>query len=520
MTSVTPKSSELNVPQIKVHEKALAHLTRGMYRSPASALRELVSNAWDADATLVRITTGAPGFFQLSVQDNGQGFGKDDFEQLMSGGIGNSQKRPNNLALSNGRKVIGRLGVGMLGIAQICLGFTVTSKTKDGSGFKARIRLYDLMKEQLDESDSSLVEDDGGQTIVDVGEYEFLPFDVKTVDVGTLILADDLHPTFVKVFQESVSSDRYEDVPIDWAKAIGIMSRYRSLRELGDYWRLLWELSVSCPVPYVTGRALPEKAIEQEQIRLKRYNFNVLVDGIKILKPVFLSGNIAGYTVKRIPRTTLRSYGKNVTFHGYIAVQEASQLKPDELRGILIRLGDVGIGYYDPSMLDFRDNEGPRNRWITGEVFVDEGVEDALNIDRDSFNKFHPEFRALQDYVHTFLRKDIFPDVYSNIDRRSKDKSERRDEERKVELETVLSNALATTVKVQESKDSESVSIQEGTKVTRISLPSNAQLRTKKSQKPMAGAVLALLEVALLEPTKTKQRRRFTELLMDLLSRW
>lgn len=80
--------------KIKVHEKALAHLSRGLYRSPASALRELVSNAWDADATAVRVDTNFPNFFQISVEDNGQGFTKGEFQKLMEGGIGDSIKRP------------------------------------------------------------------------------------------------------------------------------------------------------------------------------------------------------------------------------------------------------------------------------------------------------------------------------------------------------------------------------------------------------------------------------------------
>ena len=65
------------MPKIKVHEKALAHLSRGLYRSPASALRELVSNAWDANATAVNINTNHPNFFQIAVTDNGDGFTKD-----------------------------------------------------------------------------------------------------------------------------------------------------------------------------------------------------------------------------------------------------------------------------------------------------------------------------------------------------------------------------------------------------------------------------------------------------------
>ena len=87
------------MPKIKVHEKALAHLSRGLYRSPASALRELVSNAWDANATTVTINTNYPNFYQLSVEDDGIGFNKAAFEQLMQGGIGNSQKRPLDLKL-------------------------------------------------------------------------------------------------------------------------------------------------------------------------------------------------------------------------------------------------------------------------------------------------------------------------------------------------------------------------------------------------------------------------------------
>src|SRR5947208_6506782 len=118
------------MPQIKVHERALAHLSRGLYRSPASALRELVSNAWDANATQVVIDTNHPNFFQLTIEDNGEGFSRDDFETLMGGGIGNSTKRTQPAKLKWERPTIGRLGIGMLGIAQICGSFVVISKPR------------------------------------------------------------------------------------------------------------------------------------------------------------------------------------------------------------------------------------------------------------------------------------------------------------------------------------------------------------------------------------------------------
>ena len=129
------------MPKIRVHERALAHLSRGLYRSPASALRELVSNAWDANATRVTIDTNHPNFFQLTVEDDGDGFSRDEFDELMSGGIGNSQKRTGEKELKFGRPTIGRLGIGMLGIAQICGAFTVISKPASGVAFKARVNL-------------------------------------------------------------------------------------------------------------------------------------------------------------------------------------------------------------------------------------------------------------------------------------------------------------------------------------------------------------------------------------------
>src|SRR6266849_6710838 len=149
------------MPKIKVHEKALGHLSRGLYRSPASTLRELVSNAWDANATVVRINTNFPNFFQIAVEDNGGGFTRDEFANLMEGGIGNSEKVPSRAA-TNGRPIIGRLGIGMLGIAQICLGFRIISRPKTGKGFSARIRLYDLLKESLDRKDPAVTRQESG----------------------------------------------------------------------------------------------------------------------------------------------------------------------------------------------------------------------------------------------------------------------------------------------------------------------------------------------------------------------
>jgi hypothetical protein len=512
--------------KIRVHERALGHLSRGLYRSPASALRELVSNAWDADATVVRIDTNYPNFFQISVEDNGDGFSKAEFERLMEGGIGNSPKRPADATSVHERPLIGRLGIGLLGIAQICGAFTISSVPKSGEAFKARVRLWDLLRTRLDAKDQQVVHEDGAVTIVEIGEYEFEESDVKKQPGGTRIIADAVHPTFSHAFQQSLKFEKYQQPPLDWGKALRIVSDVRSLQELGDYWRLLWELSASCPVPYLSGKALPDGLIADDQKQLTQYDFAVFVDGIRLAKPVYLHGNPGGYTTRKIGRQKERVYARDLVFHGYVLVQEGTQLHPDELRGILIRIKNVGIGYYDPSMLDYRINEGPRSRWLTGEILVDEGLEDALNIDRDSFNRFHPEYRAVQSYLHKLLQEKIFPRVYEQIDVRSEEKAKKKKKVRREQLKKVVAQATGTAVRlrfeggVAGAEEAPRVEVKQSKEGTELVMPEPSSLKTKKAYRELAAAVLSLFETALRETTRERQRETFTRLLLELLSEW
>ncbi len=524
------------MPKIRVHERALAHLSRGLYRSPASALRELVSNAWDANATRVSIDTNYPNFFQLVIEDNGEGFTAEEFATLMGGGIGNSNKRVSERELKYGRPTIGRLGIGMLGIAQICGSFVVTIQPISGKGFRARVRLYDLAKAKMDEPNSDLMHEgtttaDGEKMpakIVDVGRYDFEDFDSSRLTRGTKIIADDVTPTFTLAFQESLTLEGYKQVPMDWRPAVTkVLRNSISLQLLGDYWRLLWEIAASCPIPYLAADAIPRSAVRELNAQLESYKFSVFIDGRQLFKPVYLKGNEEGYTTRLIERQTLMVYGKALTFSGYIAVQEGKQLKPDELRGILVRIKNVGIGYYDPSMLDYRVNQGPRSRWVTGEVFIEQGLEDALNIDRDSFNRFHPEFRALQVAVHNVLQNEIFPEVYGKIEVRSAKRQEEKASKRDRAVKKVVREAETRSVRIvkrsmtqSESAEPEISSGHRQRDNIEIVVPRAEDLPTSKPSRQLAQAILTIFELSLLESDRSAQRRKFTELLLNLLKEW
>ena len=49
--------------------------------------------------------------------------------------------------------------------------------------------------------------------------------------------------------------------------------------------------------------------------------------------------------------------------------------------------------------------ENTRLKQITAEIFVQRGLESALNIDRESFNQAHPHYQVIVKWVHSALRQ-------------------------------------------------------------------------------------------------------------------
>lgn len=543
---------------IKVHEKALAHLSKGLYRSPASAIRELISNGWDAGATKVDIYTNAPTFTGLTVHDNGSGMSEEQFRALMDGGIGNSTKRDPLYQVSApfNRPVLGRLGIGLLGIAQICTRFQVVSRREGFSAFAAEVRIEDLVREQVDVDDPRVVQtdpDDPTQKNVFIGTWEHVPIPKLADDwTGTQVIVTNLNPGFTASFigtLRPVSSHAEEQdqemsgrvgqspfpspeqaqaamPPLSWERAVALTGEKESVMMRGDYWRFLWELAAACPVPYLRETAIPNSVVKDDQIRLESYQFTVSVDNRVLRKPVLLKKRAKGYSTVRLKHeASVR--GVPLRLHGYLCVQEGNQLRPAELRGILIRIKEIGVGYYDASLLDWQTNQGPRSRWITGEIFVDSGLEDAMNVDRDSFNRYHPEYKEVQAYVHRELKR-LFSTVYSKIQHRSAESADKRATVHKEVLSGILEDVSGKTVRLVDRTTQKSpraivpmVRVQSSARGLTVDLSAARHAPAKAAVQSLAAAILALYEVAQQEGATPSERRDiFATSLLTLLKEW
>jgi hypothetical protein len=450
--------------------KVFGHLSQGLYRTPAGAIKELISNSFDADAKLVRIHTDFPRFDSFSCEDNGEGMSREEFLRLMNAGIGNSYKRNNTRLFTElyQRPVIGRLGLGILALAQICPQFELVSHHRESkTAYRAVIKFPPYTREEMDKAARRKA--DG---FVHGGQFQIADLKFDSEKRGVRIFTKYLRESFRKQMRNLSrfgnkavlgksgpykTFDNYLNAIFDTRK------HPKSLNLLSYYDQLLFGLSLAPPLPMVADRNLAANlpSVQKRQSELRDFNFKVLVDNLTLANPICLPSDRDGHTAKQSrvgpPQTkiftlkdgpareecpitqytasiinsdeTLNVYefqyankevaGKPLRFSGYL-FQQTGRLYPRDIQGVLIRLNNVAIGKYDNSILTYPLAEGPRYSMISSEIFIHDGFEDALNIDRDSFNELHAHYIRVQSYIHALLQEHIFPETWTEEKLRNK----------------------------------------------------------------------------------------------------
>lgn len=429
-----PRQNRIQDRPIQVSSKLLGHISEGLYRSAAAATKELVSNAFDADATVVEITTNWPSFDVFTCRDNGSGIEYDGFVELMSGGIGTSTKRiGKGLSDTLKRPLIGRLGVGILAVGQFCHSFSIETHHKaTRTAFKAKVTLSASV---LEEFDAARPDED-----LKVGTFSSETIPYQATKTGTTIFSHDLKFAFIKRLRDESAETTEKQrgpVPQDFRIFYQQVVRARGLRLLGEYRSLIWGLASYCPIEYLDNGPVRRRVVAADhKERLQKYNFRVIVDGCELRKPILLpSVRRDGVSAGDLPEFKVfpfvideEVYGEKLKVLGYIYAQGGRSIQPPEIRGVELRIRDVGIGPYDRSLLDYPYVEGPRMDWISGELYAEEGLEDALTATRDSLDVLHPHYRFVQMRLFELLRGEVFPHLWLGIKERTvaREKEERR----------------------------------------------------------------------------------------------
>ena len=406
---------------INAAARIIGDISTGIYRSPANALKEMVSNSFDAGATEVVISTDHPAFSIVSCFDNGPGISIEKLQEVFQY-IGGSDKRRQGQKGHFGRPLIGKIGIGILAMSQISKQFVIIS-SQEGNDFRIEA---EVNIEEFETDDSARLNLGSGRIgqcrIYKIPESPALHYTIVTTSYGSEQARENLgqgrtpRDPFVS---DSYDSEHFEE----FVRKIGNVRRRKTLDEYDVF---LWELASLCPVPYFEdGPVKGWSGWDHIKALLESYNFKVTVDGYELRKPILLpSGNELshfGDDFQVYPFSYRGDVEGELGFQGYILHQRI-QISPPDLQGLLVRIRNVGIEGYETNMLKYPTNLGPMVHGMSGEVYVDVGLEGALNIDRNSFNETHPHFSKLKEVVYQHLGQPGESGITKNIRQRSRDR--------------------------------------------------------------------------------------------------
>jgi hypothetical protein len=503
------KTVETGAPvetKLTTNERVLARITEGIYRQPASALRELISNAYDADAHEVVILTDAPRFSSIVVRDDGLGLTPETLVHVIKniGGSAKRTKEGQKLEITaeddptrspGGRRLIGKLGIGLFAVAQFTHHFLIVTKRK-GDKFRtiADITLgllhneqallnYDRTKQpELETGHASIVCEAVGED-----EYETQGTEIKLLNLlprtRTELASQDLWSKLDYEFETEgklLSSEpllhigrTHRNKPgelikqpsLPWDETDEPAEKFRKLvqrvrsfaesdKDLVDlesvcdrYLQTIWTLALSAPLPYLDGhpfdlkgddeahffelenttrgqaKALKLKSGESVRRRLnlkspesKRGDtFRVEIDGVELARPIVFRNQPKTTTAVKTPllfaghcRETFK--GKPVELSGGPLEFEAylfwtPKVLPTQHQGVVVRVGNASGAAFDRTFMGYQVSEQTRLRQITAEVFVREGFDGAINLDRESYNFAHPHYQFLVKWLHSAIRQ-------------------------------------------------------------------------------------------------------------------
>ena len=172
-------ASSLYVMRISLN--VLNHMGLHLYSNTPAVLAEAIANAWDADATEVRVNLD-PADKTISVKDNGVGMDLNDInDRFLYVGY---QKRPplSDFRTSRDRKPMGRKGIGKLSLFSIANKIAVYTKKADMPP-QSFLMDADKIREAIAAEDPSAAKDYEPQSI---------PFNDAISSHGTILKITDL----------------------------------------------------------------------------------------------------------------------------------------------------------------------------------------------------------------------------------------------------------------------------------------------------------------------------------------
>jgi len=400
---------------IKVGSQILTQLSKGVYSNPEMALKELISNAYDADASTVTIETKSSGN-ALIIHDDGKGMDYKDFDEKFAYISKSPKVDEGELSKKFKRPIIGRLGIGFIAVSALCNTMIVSATTeKSDTKFVAVLDFKKFKEKKSKDLD-----------FYEISEYRIKIYKKeKNEKPYTHIELRDLEIPFRNILinkpkrgakTKNFRNPKFEEIITKMWKT---KSLFEIGKEYGPYWQFVTNLASIIPVEYLDDGPVNDNRFKSIINPIRKLTsdlkFKVLFDEMELRKP-YLFPTIHGqesqnYDVLSLDDKISVPGRGDIEYVGYVYSQDGG-INIDDWRGLIVRVKNTSIGIKSQNFLDYPGlSDSLYFKWTFGEIYVTKGLEEAMNIDRATFKLSDPEYGAFVDSLHKKLQKSVFESV-------------------------------------------------------------------------------------------------------------
>ena len=343
---------------IQVSKEVIGHLSKGLYRNFARAVKELISNSYDAGATEVKIKLDLENA-NFIIRDNGHGMEFNDVkDRFLNIAYSTFVKEESD---EMGRKRIGTFGIGFLSVFPYCKQLQLITKKRDSN----EIIELNINTEQFFKKGSFQI----GEIKI---PYKIYKSDLPKESGETIIILKNISPHIIEDLKHE---------PIGKS----------SIDKMGGYEKFKWTLCQYAPIQFPKERQdLRDFFNEPERIPLRLW-----LDGQEYYRNVLEDAIILEKAEKKFGDIELK----------YVIMTPKGPIEPKEAKGLQIRLRDVAIGFpTDFDVIKFTGKVPGKLNYLCGEIYILRGLESALMIDRDSFS-YTQDVAEIQEYFRRKLNE-------------------------------------------------------------------------------------------------------------------
>ncbi len=389
--------------EIKVASRIIDYLSSGLYHTPAACLKELVNNSFDARATRVDIFV-KPDADRIIIEDDGDGMSREQFQNHFDR-VSESHKRDGSEVTEGdpprgGRPKIGKIGIGFIAANELCEVLEIFS-TKKGSEELLQVvidfrEMRKPIEERRREGDLIVKADYRGEILEANKEDHYTQLFLTEVRGAAKEILAGADSQTIKPQTFSLYGLKTENV----SKTLK-NPKLSNWKEFDSYSETMLNIGLNVPVKYHENWIPPEYEIKVEEFEdsIKKLDFNVFYDGTELRKPIVFNPPDNLMLIDNFEFS-----GDYVSAKGYFYAQHTT-VKPNDLQGLLVRIRQAAVGEYNHTFWDFSPNESPLiQRWVSAEIWADDRLEEAMNIDRRTLRIAHPAYIELRNAIHEHLR--------------------------------------------------------------------------------------------------------------------